>query len=149
MGATFESTGRIVTRYGLVLVLLLIGAMQFTQGQRMELMRLIATSPPLAWSLEAFTPRQLAGCIGSLQLVAAVLIAMRPLSGLMSCIGSILAALICVGSLARFASDGVWITTPSGAPALSMVPGQLILRDIVILGAALWTAGEAALDSGR
>ena len=30
-----------------------------------------------------------------------------------------------------------------GFPAVSAMPGQFVLKDIVLLGAALWTAGEA------
>jgi reactive chlorine resistance protein C len=30
-----------------------------------------------------------------------------------------------------------------GFPAVSAMPGQFVLKDIVLMGAALWTAGEA------
>jgi uncharacterized membrane protein YkgB len=40
-------------------------------------------------------------------------------------------------------TPGVWEASLGGFPALSAVPGQFLLKDVVLLGAALWTAGEA------
>ena len=40
-------------------------------------------------------------------------------------------------------TPGVWEPTLGGFPALSAVPGQFLLKDVVLLGAALWTLGEA------
>jgi uncharacterized membrane protein YkgB len=36
-----------------------------------------------------------------------------------------------------------WEPSLGGFPALSAMPGQFVLKDIVLLGASLWTAGEA------
>jgi uncharacterized membrane protein YkgB len=36
-----------------------------------------------------------------------------------------------------------WEPSLGGFPAVSAMPGQFVLKDIVLLGAALWTAGEA------
>jgi uncharacterized membrane protein YkgB len=41
-----------------------------------------------------------------------------------------------------FTTPGV-IEPSLGFPALSAVPGQFLIKDAVLLGAALWTAGEA------
>jgi len=35
------------------------------------------------------------------------------------------------------------IETSLGFPALSAMPGQFLIKDVVLLGAALWTVGEA------
>jgi uncharacterized membrane protein YkgB len=37
-----------------------------------------------------------------------------------------------------------WEPSLGGFPALSAMPGQFLLKDVVLLGAALWSAGEAA-----
>lgn len=44
-----------------------------------------------------------------------------------------------------------WETSLGGFPALSAMPGQFLLKDIVLLGVALSTAGEAleAVRLGR
>ena len=39
-----------------------------------------------------------------------------------------------------------------GFPALSIIPGQFLLKDVVLLGAAVWSAGDAlraARDGGN
>jgi len=41
-----------------------------------------------------------------------------------------------------FSTPGV-IEPSLGFPALSVLPGQFILKDTVLLGAAMWTAGES------
>ena len=44
-----------------------------------------------------------------------------------------------------------WEPSLGGFPALSAMPGQFLLKDVVLLGVALWTAGEAlaaASESG-
>jgi uncharacterized membrane protein YkgB len=41
-----------------------------------------------------------------------------------------------------FSTPG-WEPSLGGFPALSAMPGQFLLKDIVLLGAALWSLGEA------
>ncbi|MGL6096557.1 MAG: DUF417 family protein [Fimbriiglobus sp.] len=36
-----------------------------------------------------------------------------------------------------------WEPSLGGFPAVSAMPGQFVLKDIVLLGVAIWTAGEA------
>ena len=37
----------------------------------------------------------------------------------------------------------VWEVSTGGFPALTVVPGQFLVKDVVLLGAALWSFGEA------
>ncbi|MBI4002084.1 MAG: DUF417 family protein [Nitrospira defluvii] len=37
----------------------------------------------------------------------------------------------------------VWEGSLGGFPALSVAPGQFLLKDLGLLGAAIWTLGEA------
>ena len=41
-----------------------------------------------------------------------------------------------------FSTPG-WEPSLGGFPALSVVPGQFLLKDVVLLGAAVWSLGEA------
>lgn len=43
--------------------------------------------------------------------------------------------------------DG-WEPSLGGFPALSAMPAQFVLKDVVLLGASLWTAGEALAAQG-
>ena len=73
---------------------------------------------------------------------------------------SIHAALSCVaGSLMAIATFTITLTfmfsTPGweaslgGFPALSVAPGQFILKDAVLLGASVWSLGEALRQAAR
>ena len=46
-----------------------------------------------------------------------------------------------------FSTPG-WEPSLGGFPALSVVPGQFLLKDVVLLGAAVWSLG-AALNAIR
>ncbi len=35
-------------------------------------------------------------------------------------------------------TPGVWEASAGGFPALSVVPGQFLIKDVVLLGASLW-----------
>ena len=41
-----------------------------------------------------------------------------------------------------------WEPSLGGFPALSVAPGQFILKDAVLLGAAIWSLGEALRHVG-
>jgi uncharacterized membrane protein YkgB len=41
-----------------------------------------------------------------------------------------------------FSTPG-WEASLGGFPAVSAFPGQLLLKDVVLLGAAMWSCGEA------
>jgi uncharacterized membrane protein YkgB len=45
-------------------------------------------------------------------------------------------------------TPGVWEASLGGFPAISVLPGQFLLKDVVLLGAALFSAGEA-LEAAR
>jgi uncharacterized membrane protein YkgB len=42
-----------------------------------------------------------------------------------------------------------WEPSLGGFPALAVVPGQLLLKDVVLLGAAMWSLGEALGHTSR
>lgn len=42
-----------------------------------------------------------------------------------------------------------WEPSLGGFPSLSALPGQFLLKDVVLLGAAIWSFGEAWTSSAR
>jgi uncharacterized membrane protein YkgB len=59
-------------------------------------------------------------------------------------IGSGLAVGMFLTTLSFLFTTPGWEPTLGGFPALSAMPGQFLLKDVVLLGAALWSTGEAA-----
>ena len=131
--------GQFLARYGLVVVLAWIGVGHCAAPAGIQ--PLIAHSPLLSWLYSIFNVRTLGYALGSAEIVAALLIALRPLWPRVSAVGSVFAVLIFCSTISfLFTTPGV-IT--GGFGLLSGLPGQFLIKDIVLLGAALWTLGDS------
>ena len=139
--------GRLVSRYGLVLVLAWIGVGKYV---KMESRVLIQHSPLMSWVYDVFSFTFVARALGTMEIVAALLIALRPLWPLVSAAGSALAVVLFLGTVSfLFTTPGVVMTYAHGFPVLSVLPGQFLLKDLVLLGVALWTLGESLAAVGK
>lgn len=137
-----EVIGINIARYGLVLVLLWVGAMKFTAVEAKAIEPLVANSPFMGWVYNIMSVGAFAALLGVIEIIIAFMIALRSAAPLVSAIGSGLAAVMFVITLTFLFSTPGWEPT-LGFPALSVVPGQFIIKDAVLLGVSLWTAGEA------
>jgi uncharacterized membrane protein YkgB len=140
---TVEALGRHTTRYGLVIVLLWIGGMKFTAYEAEGISGFVSNSPLMFWAYQLFSTGQFSAILGVTEVLTATLIAVRPFSARLSALGSALAVGMFLTTLSfLFSTPGV-VELSLGFPALSAMPGQFLIKDAVLLGAALWTAGEA------
>jgi reactive chlorine resistance protein C len=141
-----------IIRYGLVVVIVWIGALKFTASEATRIQPFIEHSPFMSWLNVVFSVRALSAVLGTIEISAAVLIALRRWFPLPSAVGSALATLLFIGTLSfLFTTPGVTDAAAGGFPALSSV-GQFLLKDLVLLGASVWTLGEslsAATAAGR
>ena len=136
--------GRLLARYGLVVVIAWIGALKYTTYEATAIQPLIAHSPLLSWVYHIFSVRAFAAVLGTAEIIAALLIALRPVAPRASAAGSALAVLLFLGTLSfLFTTPGVTAAPAGGFPALSVLPGQFLLKDLVLAGAALWTLGDS------
>jgi reactive chlorine resistance protein C len=136
------AAGRHLVRYSLALVIAWIGALKYTTYEAKAIQPLIAHSPVFSWLYTIFSVRAFAGVLGTLEIIAALLIAIRPLAPRASAIGSTMGALLFLSTLSfLFTTPGV--TAASGFPVLSVLPGQFLLKDLVLLSASLWTLGDS------
>ncbi len=134
--------GRLLVRYGLAVVIAWIGALKYTTYEATAIQPLIAHSPLLSWLYNIFSVRALAAVLGTAEIIAAVLIALRPLSARASAVGSAFGILLFLSTLSfLFSTPGV--TAAGGFPVLSVLPGQFLLKDLVLVAAALWTLGDS------
>ncbi len=100
--------GHIVSRYGLVFVLAWIGAGKYV---KMEARVLIQHSPLMSWVYDVFSVTFVARALGTMEIVAALLIALRPLWPRVSVAGSALAVVLFLGTLSfLFTTPGVVVT---------------------------------------
>ena len=141
--AKISRVGRYTAIYALVLVFGSIGAMKFTVYEAGAIEGLIAWSPLLDWLFVILEQRGAAILIGVIEIAAAALLAVRPWSPVAGAIGAVLAmATTAVTLTFLFIAPG-WEPSLGGFPALSVVPGQFLIKDAVLFAAALWVLGDA------
>ena len=138
----FEKLGAFLIRYGLVLVLGWIGAMKFTAYEAEGIKTLVETSPFTSWMYKVLSLQATSNVIGIAELTAAALIAIRPVSSKLSAIGSVLAVFTFLTTFTFLFSLPGWEKSLGGFPALSG-SGGFLLKDTVLLGAALFTLGDS------
>lgn len=144
VGERLQALGIFMTRYGLVVVFAWIGAMKFSAYEANGIQPLVADSPLMSWLYNIFSVQAFSNWLGVLEIAIAVLIAARPISARISAAGSALAAVLFLGTLSfMLSTPPVWEGTLGGFPALSVAPGQFLLKDLALLGASIWTLGEA------
>ena len=138
-----EVVGRYSVRYGLVLVLLWIGGMKVTAYEAAEISGFVANSPLMRWAYSLFSIQGFSALLGVTEIVIALLISVQPFSGRAALVGSASAVGMFLTTLSfLLTTPGVWEASAGGFPALSVVPGQFLIKDVVLLGASLWMFGE-------
>lgn len=128
--------GRGVLRYGLMALLLLWGGFKFFDFEAEGIRPLIEHSPLLSWLYPVLGVRGAADLIGVIEVSAAILIGLRRWRPDLSAVGSLLAAGTFLVTLSFLAS------TP-GVLAPTNPFGGFLMKDVMFLGAALYTAAEA------
>ena len=137
--------GEFLIRYGLVIVLGWIGAMKFTAYEAAGIKTLVETSPFMSWMYRIFSLQATSNIIGVAEITAAALIAIRPLSAKLSAVGSMLAVFTFLTTLTFLFTLPGWEKSLGGFPALSG-SGGFLLKDTVLLGAALFTLGDSLTE---
>jgi uncharacterized membrane protein YkgB len=135
---TLEVASHYSLRYGLVLVLVWIGGMKFTAYEAQGISGLVSNSPLMSWAYSVMSMRSFSTVLGVTEIIVALLIASRPISAKASIIGSVMAVGMFTTTLSFLLSTpGVWEASAGGFPALSVLPGQFLVKDFVLFGAAL------------
>ncbi len=133
--------GRVVLRYGLVALLVLWGSFKFAAFEAEAIRPLVDSSPILGWLYPVFGVRGGSAFIGVVELAAAALICMGGFKPALSAAGSLIAAGTFLVTLSFL------VTTPGALSATSPI-GGFLMKDLILLGAALYTAAES-LDAAR
>lgn len=142
-GRKLERAGAWIVRYGLAIVLIWVGLLKFTAYEAEGVQGFVSNSPFLSWAYSVFSVRSFAALLGVIEILCGLLILTRPIAPMISAIGSLGAVVIFLTTMTfLLTTPGVW-QPDYGFPFLSAVPGQFLAKDLVLLGAALWSAGEA------
>jgi uncharacterized membrane protein YkgB len=142
MGLKLAAAGQLTLRYGLVLVLFWIGAMKFSAYEAEAIRPLVESSPLMNWLYRVFDFQTVSNLLGITEISAGLMIALRPYSARLAAFGSTVVVLMFLVTLSFLFSLPGWEPSLGGFPALSSAGGFLV-KDIVLLGTALWSLGEA------
>jgi uncharacterized membrane protein YkgB len=142
-GLRMQAAGALVLRYGLVLVIGWIGLMKFTGYEAKGIEPMVAHSPFMSWIYSFLSAQTFSAALGVVEVTIAILIGLRPWSAKASALGSAGAVIMFLTTLSFLFSTPGWEPSLGGFPSLSALPGQFLLKDVVLLGAALWSFGEA------
>lgn len=139
IGAKAESLAPQLVRYSMVVVLLWFGALKLTAYEAGAIEGLVANSPFLGWLYEVLSVQVVAYLIGGIELTTGVLIAARATSAKLGALGGLMASCTFLLTLSfAFTTPGVVEASAGGFPVLSVLPGQFLLKDIVLLAVSLW-----------
>ena len=125
-------------RYGLVFLLFLFGARKWTAAEAQGIQSWMSHSPFTSWIYHVMSVQHGSELIGVAELLIGALIAVRHWSPKLSAMGSLGGAVIFLTTLSFLA------TTPNDADSQ-----DFLIKDILLLGAAVWTAGEAMIAVKR
>ena len=145
----FLNSGSFLLRYGLVVILIWIGILKFSQYEADGIRPLAEHSPFFSWAFAFLSTSTFSNILGGIEITTGILIALRPLSPKLSAIGSVAAILTFLTTLTFIVSTPGVIQEGLPFPFISASPGQFLIKDLVLLGAALWTAGEALAAARR
>ncbi len=123
--------GAFILRYSLVFFLLFFGALKWTPAEANGIQPLVGHSPFFFWLYPALGVRTGSELIGVVELTIGGLIAVRRWAPFVSAIGSIAASGMFLITLSFL------FTTPNVGES-----APFLLKDLTLLGAAIWTAGE-------
>jgi uncharacterized membrane protein YkgB len=138
----------LIARYGLVIVLAWFGAMKFTSYEAQGISHWVASSPLLGWIYNVMSIDAFGRLNGSIELVVAALLAVKPWCPKASVVGGVLAVLFFVTTLSfMITTPGVGEASAGGFPILS-ADGEFLMKDIANLGLALWLLADA-IDATR
>jgi uncharacterized membrane protein YkgB len=141
--AKISRLGEIFLRYGLTVGIGWIAAMKVTDYEAKGIEPLIAHSPFLHWGYRVWTVDHFTMIIGAIEMIIAILIALRRWFPLASALGSAGAVLMFLTTLSFIITTPGWEPSLGGFPALSGDVGEFLIKDFVLLGAALWTLADS------
>ena len=143
LGLTTMAIGTYGIYFALAVIYFWFGGMKFTHYEAEGLVPLVSNSPFLGWVYDLFSVDLFSSLLGVLEISIGVLIAGRLLSPKLSLIGGALSAGLFFTTLSFMFSTPGAIEPGLGFPAITVAPGQFLLKDIGLLAASLFVAGHS------
>lgn len=138
-----ERAARIGLYASLALIYAWFGSMKFTAYEANGLVGLVEPSPLVGWFYDILSVRGFSSFLGLVELSIGLLIAARLAGPAWSLIGGLLSAGLFVTTLSFLASTPGVAVPELGFPAITVLPGQFLLKDVGLLAISLWIAVDS------
>ena len=145
LGRRISNAGRLAISLTSATVLGWIGAMKFTAYEAGAIEGLVQSSPLVSWLYQVFSVQGASNLIGTVEIATALLILLGTKFPKAALAGAAAAAATFLVTASFLLTAPVTEPSLGGFPALSVVPGQFLLKDIVLLAAAVFLAGDAVV----
>ena len=132
-------------RFTIIIVLAWIGAMKFTAYEAGAIEGLVASSPLTSWLYSVLSLQGASNLIGTVEIATAAALLLAPLHRNIAVIGALGATITFAVTSSFLFTAPVTEASLGGFPAISVVPGQFLLKDLVLLAAALSLLAKALL----
>lgn len=150
-------TGATITRfavYGIFVTLGIVyfwfGGMKFTAFEAKGLVPMVETSFVIGWMYDVFSHQGFSNFLGVMELIIGVLILGRFVSPKLSVIGGLLSCGLFLTTISfMLSTKGIFGPENLSFPAISVMPGQFLLKDIVLLMASVLVVGESLAANAR
>lgn len=136
-----NKASRTIALSGVVLSLLMIGLLKFTQIEAQVLVPLISGTPWLAWLYPAFGETGTSYLLGVVEILTALLLIVSPWSARAAIAGGLLAALIFFTTVSMLLVLPIWEAGSGGFPWLNFL-GTFLIKDVALLGVSLVILAE-------
>ncbi len=134
--------GQSLFRYGLGIILIWLGIMKFKNSEALQIEQAMAQTVLFQWMLKYVTIYAFSQIIAWIQIVAGILIMLKPVSSGLSRWGGALAMVVFLAGILVFFTSGIVWQTGYGFPELSRA-GHAFLKDFILFGAAAWCFSDS------
>ena len=141
-----QRIGRAVATIGIILPLLFIGGLKFTPPEIEGIKTLLAGTPWLSWLLALFGEAGASYFLGIVEIFAALLLIASFWSARAGVLGGAIASLIFFVTSTLIVLPIAWDPQFGGFPYLGPA-GQFLIKDITLLGVALWVTGLSLAET--
>jgi uncharacterized membrane protein YkgB len=140
---TIDTVAGLFARYGLVIVIGWYGVLKFYEFEAKGIEPLVSESPLMSWLYNFFSVYTFSALLGTFEIAAAVLLALKPWWPKASILGSLLAIMLFGATISfLFTTPGVMEASAGGFPMLSL-NGGFLFKDIALLGISVWTLADS------
>lgn len=143
-GTRMQTAGAAILRYGLAGILIYYGAFKFHPVEAEAIRPLMGESPLMSWMYSVLSVQGVSILIGLTEIAVALLLLARPWSARAGVIGGIGAAVIFLATLSFLVTTpGAFASIPGWPVPMPGMAGSFLIKDLFLLGAAVWIAGES------